>query len=245
MLLAIGALGGGLWLVLLLASEIQEGETSAFDRALLLALRTPGDAHSPIGPHWVQETARDITALGGFTVLTLVTVAAVVALLIYGRRVKALVFGATVLLAQAAAAAIKAIVDRPRPDLVSHLDQTYSSSFPSGHSVMAPVVYFTLAIILADTEMRRPARIMLVAGAVALVISVGVSRVYLGVHWPTDVLGGWTLGSAIALGAWFALRLLTRRTSQSTAGNAETGDVFAVRRGSWVRLRTTPSAIRR
>ena len=207
-LLAIAMLGGGLWIILHLGSEIQEGETRAFDRALLLALRTPGDAHNAIGPRWVQEAARDITALGGFTVLTLVTIAGIVALLIYRRRAQALVFGATVLLAQGAAEAIKAFVDRPRPDLVSHLDMVYSASFPSGHSLMSPAVYFTLAIIVAEAQIRRAARLMVVAGSVVLVVAIGMSRVYLGVHWPTDVLGGWAFGSAMAHSAGFMLRLL-------------------------------------
>lgn len=212
-LLAIAMLGGALWGVLHLGSEIQEGETRAFDRTLLLALRTPGDAHNPIGPRWVQESARDITALGGFTVLTLVTVAGIIALLIYRRRAQALVFGATVLLAQGAAETIKAFVDRPRPDLVSHLDMAYSASFPSGHSLMSPAVYFTLAIIVAESQIRRAARTMAVTGAVVLVVAIGISRVYLGVHWPTDVLGGWSLGSAMALSAGFVLRLLTHHSA--------------------------------
>jgi undecaprenyl-diphosphatase len=211
LLLAIAALGGGLWLVLELGSEVQEGETGVFDRALLLALRTPGALQTPIGPRWVQESARDLTALGGFTVLTIITVAAIAALLIYRRYAQAVVFGVTVVLAQLAAELIKAFIGRPRPDLVSHLDLTYASSFPSGHAVMSPVIYFTLALIIAETEIQRPARIMLVAGAVMVVIAIGVSRVYLGVHWPTDVLGGWALGSGIALSAWVVLRRLRRR----------------------------------
>ena len=214
-LLAIAMLGGGLWAVLHLASEIQEGETRAFDRALLLALRTRGDAHNPIGARWVQESARDITALGGFTVLTLIAVAGIVALLIYRRRAQALVFGATVLLAQGAAETIKAFVGRPRPDLVSHLDMVYSANFPSGHSLTSPAVYFTLAIIVAEAQIRRAARVMVVTGAVVLVIAIGISRVYLGVHWPTDVLGGWAFGSAMALSAGLVLRLLTRRGAVS------------------------------
>lgn len=214
-LLAVAVLGGTLWGVLHLGSEIQEGETLAFDRALLFALRTPGDAHSPIGPRWVQESARDITALGGFTVLTLATIAGIIALLIYRRRAQALVFGATVLLAQGAAETIKTFVDRARPDLVSHLDMAYSASFPSGHSLMSPAVYFTLAIIVAESQIRPAARTMVVTGAVVLVMAIGISRVYLGVHWPTDVLGGWALGSAMALTAGFVLRLLTHRRTTS------------------------------
>ncbi|HEY1929627.1 MAG TPA: phosphatase PAP2 family protein [Caulobacteraceae bacterium] len=222
-LLAMAALGGGLWVVLKLASEVKEGETGAFDRAVLLALRTPDDPHNPIGPNWLQEAARDMTALGGFTVLTLVSVAAVAVLLIYRRREKALVFAVTVVLAQVAAALLKATIDRPRPDLVSHLDLTYSSSFPSGHSVMSPVVYFTLAILISAGEIRRPARILLVGGAAILVVAIGVSRVYLGVHWPTDVLGGWALGSAVALSSWFVLRRVGPGRLASAADRPEDG----------------------
>lgn len=208
LLLALAALGGGLWLVLQLASEVKEGETGVVDRALLLALRTPGDTHNPIGPRWVQESARDMTALGGFTVLAIITIAVVAVLLIYGRRTQALVFGTTVAAAQIAAEVVKTIIARPRPDLVSHLDLTYSTSFPSGHAVMSPVVYFTLALMIAEGEIRQPARVILMAGAVLLVLAIGISRIYLGVHWPTDVIGGWALGSAVALSSWLVLRRL-------------------------------------
>ncbi len=79
---------------------------------------------------------------------------------------------------------------------------------------MAPVVYLTLAVILAAGEPRREVRALLFACAVAVIIAVGVSRVYLGVHWPTDVLAGWALGSAIALVAMTVLRLTARRLRQ-------------------------------
>ena len=212
MLLPLCALFGGLWAVLKIGSEAQEGETTAVDRAILLAFRAPGRPDTPLGPRWLQESARDLTALGGFTVLTLVTLAALAVLLIYRRRLQALVFGTVVVAAQVAAEAVKLVVDRPRPDLVSHLDLTYSSSFPSGHAVMAPVVYFTLAVMISAGEVHPDARRLLIVGSVLLVIAVGVSRVYLGVHWPTDVLAGWTLGSAIALAAWAVLRRLSRPT---------------------------------
>ena len=119
-----------------------------------------------------------MTALGGVTVLSIVTLSAIAVLLIHRKRAQALIFGVAVVVAQLAAELIKAVVARPRPDLVSHLDLTYSSSFPSGHSVMSPVVYFTLAVIIAETESHRAARILLVAGAAALVISIGASRVW-------------------------------------------------------------------
>ncbi len=209
-LLALAVLCSAVWMVLKLASEVKEGETQGVDRALLLAMRMPGGPHDPRGPRWLQEAARDISALGGFTVLTLVTVASVLLLLIYRRRLQALVFGSTIVLAQIAAEVLKAFVDRPRPDLVSHFDLTYSSSFPSGHSMMSPVVYFTLAVILAAGERRVAARWLVLVGAILLVMAIGVSRVYLGVHWPSDVLAGWTLGSGIALCGGVALHQLAQ-----------------------------------
>ena len=198
---------GSLWAVLKLGGEVREGETAAVDRTILLWFRTPGNLAEPIGPTWLHESARDITALGGFTVLTLVTLGAVAALLAARRRRQALIFGATVVLAQLASAGLKAATDRPRPALVPHLDQVMSSSFPSGHAMMAPAVYFTLVAIVAAGSFARPLRSAMLASAVVLVIAIGVSRVYLGVHWPTDVLAGWTMGSAIALAAWRVLAL--------------------------------------
>jgi undecaprenyl-diphosphatase len=206
LLAAIVAVGAGVWGVLWLNGEIGEGETTAFDRALILALRQRLDPDRLRGPAWLQESARDITALGGFTVLGLVTVAALAVLIVYGRTRQAVVFAAAAVGAQVLAEAIKSVVGRPRPTFVARYDLIASSSFPSGHSLMAPAIYFTLAAIVSAGELRPAARVLLMAGSVLLVAAIGVSRVYLGVHWPTDVLAGWTLGSAVALVAWVALR---------------------------------------
>lgn len=206
LLAAIVAVGAAIWGVLWLNGEVREGETTAFDRRLILALRQSVDPDRLRGPAWLQETARDITALGGFTVLGLVTVAALAVLLVYGRWRQAIVFGTAAVGAQVLAETIKTIVGRPRPAFVARYDLIASSSFPSGHSMMAPAIYFTLAAIVAAGELRPAARVLLMVGSVVLVTAIGVSRVYLGVHWPTDVIAGWTLGSAVALLAWVALR---------------------------------------
>ena len=206
LLAVIVAVGAAIWGVLWLSGEVRAGETTAFDRALILALRQTIDPDRLRGPAWLQESARDITALGGFTVLGLVSVAAIAVLIVYGRRRQALVFAAAAVGAQALAEAIKSIVGRPRPSFVARYDLIASSSFPSGHSMMAPAIYFTLASIVAAGELRPAARVLLMAGSVVLVAAIGVSRVYLGVHWPTDVVAGWTLGSAVALVAWVVLR---------------------------------------
>lgn len=205
-LVAVGVACAALWAVIRLGSEVGEGETSAFDRAILLALRQPGNPNLPLGPLWLRETARDLTALGGFTVLGLVTLAGIATMLVYRRYRQALVFGVTATVAQVASEAIKDFVGRPRPSFVTQYDLTVSSSYPSGHSLMAPAVYFTLAAIVAAGELRPGARRLLMIGSGMLVVAIGVSRVYLGVHWPTDVVAGWTLGSTIALAAWIALQ---------------------------------------
>jgi undecaprenyl-diphosphatase len=205
LLLTILGVLAALWGFLALTDEVREGDTSRLDRHILLAFRTPGDLGVAVGPRWVQESARDFTALGGFTTLTLIAVMAFAILMLLGRRTQALVFGAAVIFAQVASEGVKRLVDRPRPDLVPQHDLVYSASFPSGHAMMAPVVYLTLAAIVAAGNGRQAIKALLLIGAALLVVVIGVSRVYLGVHWPSDVLAGWTLGTAIALAASFAL----------------------------------------
>ena len=190
-----------------LMGEAREGDINRFDRDLLLMFRMPADASLAIGPRWLGESARDVTALGGFTVLALISVFAVILLVLMRRRLQAAVFGLTVAGAQAVSALLKLAVARPRPVLVSHFDIVYSSSFPSGHAMMSPVVYLTLAVIVAAGLERAPVRLTIMISATVLVVAIGISRVYLGVHWPTDVLAGWALGTAIATGASYGLWL--------------------------------------
>lgn len=214
LMLAALAVSGAVWAFGGLWDAVEDQHTGGFDRAVLLAFRVPGHPDQLAGPRWLQECARDLTALGGFTVLTLVSVMAVAVLAMQRRRLQALILAATVVAGQALAEAIKLIADRPRPDIVAHFDLVYSSSFPSGHSTMAPVVYLTLAVILGAGEPRRDVRALMFACAVGVILAVGFSRVYLGVHWPTDVLAGWALGSAIALVAMTVLKLTARKLHQ-------------------------------
>ena len=189
----------------LLTGEILEGDTAAIDRRILIAFRTPGHLDKLVGPRWLQESARDITALGGFTILALISVAAIVGLLAQRRRWQAVWFGASVLIAQGTAEAIKAAAARPRPELVTHFDLVYSSSFPSGHAMMSPVVYLTLAGATAARLTTRRGKLAIISAAIGLVAAIGVSRIYLGVHWPTDVLGGWILGCFLSLCATWVI----------------------------------------
>jgi undecaprenyl-diphosphatase len=210
-LAALLVIAGTSFGILKLASEIGEGETHAFDTAILLAFRNPADLADPIGPWWVEEMVKDITSLGSTAVLTLITLFALGYLLIerkYGAALFSLVAigGGTLL-----GSLLKLGFDRPRPDLVAHAAQVYTASFPSGHALGSAVTYLTLGALLARVEPRTPIKLYLLAVAVVLTLLVGVSRVYLGVHWPTDVLAGWSIGAAWALSCWLIATWLQRR----------------------------------
>lgn len=206
-LAAIVAAGAAVLTFLKLSGEIGENETAAFDRTVLLWFRTPGHPADPIGSHTLEEAMRDVTTLGGFTYLTLITVVAVASLLFFRKPRQAVVLAVTVCLAEASSDVLKVFYERPRPTLVPHGVYVYSHSFPSGHSTLSAATYLTLAAILSSLDRRRPFKVFVFALAIAMTVGVGVSRVYLGVHWPTDVLGGWTLGAAWALLARVALGL--------------------------------------
>ncbi len=210
-LVALVALIGVPSLFLSIAGEVAEGETAALDRRLLLAFRSPGDPSDPLGPRWFEESVRDITALGGFTVVILLTIVATLLLVFHQRRREALIFAGTVILAYASSEVLKAFYDRDRPMLVAHGSIVYSQSFPSGHSTAAAATFLTLATVLASFETRRRSKALIYALAITAMIAVGVSRVYLGVHWPTDVLAGWALGASWALAAWIVLVFTQRK----------------------------------
>ncbi len=205
------AAAGALWLFVKLAGEMREGETTSIDTRLLLALRTPGHPADPIGPPWFEETMRDVTSLGGVTFLTLLTVSAVAILMFHGKRRHALVFLATVVSAQVSTELLKGFFGRPRPTLVPHGSYVYSHSFPSGHSTLAAATLLSLAALVASLERTRQAKIYDFVLAILITFAVGFSRIYLGVHWPSDVLAGWALGSMWALGSLIALHLTAPR----------------------------------
>ncbi|WP_240610067.1 phosphatase PAP2 family protein [Sphingomonas pokkalii] len=182
----------------------------ALDSRILLALREPGALATPIGPSWLLQSAIDISAIGGFTVLCLFGSATVLFLFAFGRRAEALLLAGSMLGASTFNALLKLIWQRPRPELVPHLAEVSNASFPSGHAMTSAAVYLTLAVMLAQTESSRWARAYLLAFAVLIVLLIGCSRVYLGVHWPSDVLAGWCFGTLWAL-AMFAINARLHR----------------------------------
>jgi undecaprenyl-diphosphatase len=205
------ALVAVLLVIINLAGEVLEGDTQHFDERLLAALRKADDPASPIGPRWLEQVAFDLTALGGPTVLGL-TVAAVVGFLLLHRAVRNAVFvlvacGGGWLLNNV----LKELFGRERPDVVPHLREVMSLSFPSGHALTSAVVFLTLGALLMRVVQTRLAKFYLMAIAVLTTFLVGLTRVYLGVHYPTDVLAGWLIGMSWALACWLAARVLDRR----------------------------------
>ncbi|MEO6368948.1 MAG: phosphatase PAP2 family protein [Steroidobacteraceae bacterium] len=175
---------------------------ASIDREILLALRTHGDLTDPIGPDWLQRAAMDITSLGSHTVLILLVTIVAGFLLINGRRAAGLL---TVLASGGAmvlSSCLKALFHRARPDVVERLVSVFSPSFPSGHALLSAAIYLTLGALLAREFPRTPLRRYFLSIAVALTLLIGLSRVYLGVHWPSDVLAGWCIGALWAWGCW-------------------------------------------
>jgi undecaprenyl-diphosphatase len=222
-LLLLVLVAGGVWAFAALADEIREGETRQLDERILLAFRNPADHADPLGPPWVEETERDFTALGGVAVMSLLTCGVAGFLLLDRKRGAALLVLVAVGGGLALSAGFKRGVERPRPDLVPHGSYVYTSSFPSGHSTMAAATYLTLGALLARVQARRRVKVFLLGFAILITVLVGVSRVYLAVHWPTDVLAGWTLGGIWALICWQVARQLQQRGQVETASPADAG----------------------
>jgi undecaprenyl-diphosphatase len=201
----------GLWLFLALASAMTAGRTQAFDEHVLLALRRADDRALPIGPRWAQSMALELTSLGSGIVLVLLI------LLIAGYLAIERRFGMMGLMFLASFggmfinSALKAAFARPRPTVVPPLALVGSTSFPSGHSMIAAVVYLTLGALLARTTTRWRLRLYYLGAALFMTVVIGLSRLYLGVHYPSDVLAGWAAGVVWALSCELVAAYLQRR----------------------------------
>lgn len=199
------------WLFVELADEIMEDEPISFDRKILLAMREPNDANDPVGPVWFEEMARDITALGSTTVLVLLVAGVSIFLLLEKKRRSAAFLALAAATGGLASHTLKSFFERPRPDLVAHKTEVITLSFPSGHSMLSAVVFLTIGTIVAQSRRAPSSKTFVIATAIVLTLLVGCSRTYLGVHWPSDVIAGWSAGSIWAVGWWFAARLVRGR----------------------------------
>lgn len=177
-----------------LAIFIATGNSFAFDTGLVLMLRETGNPSMPIGPLWLREAVRDVTALGSFTGLGLMMITA--SLVLWQCRHPRLAVGllVSVLAATLASTWLKILIGRERPDIVEHAALTFTASFPSGHAFLSAVTLLCIAGFVGLAVKRRHITRLCYVIAWSVIVLIGASRVYLGVHWPTDVLAGWLLG---------------------------------------------------
>ncbi|MGO4739370.1 phosphatase PAP2 family protein [Bosea sp. 2KB_26] len=181
---------------------ILSGRTFAFDTGLILLFRQAGDPAAPIGPHWLPEMMRDISGLGSFVGLGFMTLAATLALWLAGYRRLANALIVNVVLATLVSTMLKIGIGRARPDIVEPTAIVFTASFPSGHAFLSAVVLLGIAGFIGLASQHRDITRLSVGLAWVLLLLIGVSRIYLGVHWPSDVLAGWCLGIA-----WSSLSL--------------------------------------
>jgi undecaprenyl-diphosphatase len=187
-----------------LSEEIYEGETSGFDQRVLLWFRNSADLSEPIGPAWLEVVVRDITALGGLVILGFLTVAACGYLWLSQRHRLAIFVALSIPAGSLLNGLLKGFFERPRPNIVPHATEAALSSFPSGHAMMSAVVFLTLGALLSLSTDDSRIKIYILCWSVFLTLLVGISRLYLGVHWPTDIIAGWIAGAV-----WALLCLLT------------------------------------
>lgn len=221
LLLEIAIVGILVVTFLKIAHEVQNG-SEWFDHAILLALRnSPED---PIGSQGFQAAVVNLSGLGSGAVSGLVTLIAICFLCLAGRfRYAALVFACAVG-TLVVMMTLKGIYERERPSIVTPIEYQGDESFPSGHSMISCALYLTLATLIARALPKRRLRVFTIGIGVLLVFLIGTSRLYLGVHYPTDVLAGWTVGCTWALVCGIVARKLAPKVAEHEPAPAPSTD---------------------
>ncbi len=198
-----------------IADDMTEPDGRLVDESVLNWLRPTANPHDPLGPPWVEHAMLELTSFGGVANLIFIAAVAMIYLLIQKRAASALLVALSLGGGVALSETLKDFFARDRPPEVYRAIETVNASFPSGHAMLSTVVYLTLGAMLAQAMPRKRLRIFVFGVAAFLAVTVGISRVYLGVHWTTDVLAGWSLGAAWAMACWLAgwavRRALARR----------------------------------
>lgn len=190
----------------LLTVLVSAQATETFDESVIRALRQPGNPEVPVGPQWFIELARDFTALGGYAVLLTLTILVTTFLVLEQKPHRARFAAMTIVAGYLLSMTLKHLVGRPRPDIVPWLSFPHSSSFPSGHSMMSAVVYLTMGLMLSELALHRRVKVFLAVTPLTISAAVGFSRIYMGVHYVTDVVAGWSAGICWALICWLMVR---------------------------------------
>jgi undecaprenyl-diphosphatase len=215
MLSGMAVIAGAAFAFVKLAGEMSEGETRAFDMAVLQALHPGPDSRDPIGPVWLHYAAGDLTSIGSVSILLVLTTAVAGFLLLNRKRLEAGIMVVALGGGLALSQLLKGVFERARPPDAYRAVEALNYSFPSGHAMLSAVVYLTLGAMIARIAPGKRSRIYVMSTAIALTLLVGATRVYLGVHWASDVLGGWCVGAAWATACWLFERWARARLAQA------------------------------
>ena len=209
---------GGVALVVLLAIAVTSGISDAFDQAVIAAIRAP-ELRGPLSP------LRIITELGSTGAVTVVAALTLVVGLLIGPWLHGLIGAVAIGLTSLGNQALKGVIARARPELLDRIVEERGFSFPSGHSALGMAAWGILAVLVTRSRLPALARRAIVMVLAILIALIGLSRIWLGVHYPTDVLAGWTLGAVIVL----IYARVTRRVSPEPAAVAVDADQAAPR----------------
>jgi len=188
------------------AQEIAERSImTKWDRRIVLALRNPADPSTPIGPAWLREAARDITSLGSVVVLGIITFSVVGYLFLSSEAMAAWLILISVVSGVTLNTVLKIVFARDRPDRKIRAAQVFTKSFPSGHAALSAITYLTMGALLTRINPSFELNLYIVTLALFLTVIIGLSRIYMGVHYPTDIVGGWCIGFAWAFSCWILM----------------------------------------
>ena len=198
------------------ADDMTEADGRAVDQAVLHWLQPV--AGEPRGPWWLHEAAADLTSLGGISVLTLFALVALAFLLIQRKRLSAALLAVGLAGGVALSEGLKALFERERPPAAYQAVETLNASFPSGHALLSTVFYLTLGVMLTRAFPRRRLKAFVLGVAMLIAGLVGLTRVYLGAHWASDVVAGWCAGAAWSMALWLVAWAVQRRQARRAGG---------------------------
>ncbi len=192
-----------------IADDMTEADGQAFDQMVLHWMQPVAGA--PRGPWWLHEAAADLTSLGGISVLTLFALVALVFLLILRKRLSAFLLVVGLAGGVALSEGLKAMFERQRPPAAYQAVETLNASFPSGHALLSTAFYLTVAVLLTRAFPKKRVKAWVLGVGITFALIVGMTRVYLGAHWASDVMGGWCIGAAWAMALWLVSYAVERR----------------------------------
>ncbi len=198
------------------ADDMTEADGQAFDGAVLHWMQPT--AGEPRGPWWLHEAAADLTSLGGISVLTLFAVIAVAFLLVQRKHLSAALMVVGLAGGVALSEGLKALFERARPPAAYQAVETLNASFPSGHALLSTVFYLTLGVMLTRAFPKKRLKAFVLGAAILIALLIGLTRVYLGAHWASDVMAGWCAGAAWAMALWLVAYAVQRRQAHHAGG---------------------------